>query len=325
MRAGSHPFVELPLSGADREAGRRRIESLLSEFRLNVISDERLTGFGSMCRDHEWLGIDGCLSNMREVFKNCDIAALVSLREPTAAPLSNYVQRRSKIYDSTAGSRVSLGPLSDHVERRSKTRFKIRPELSSFNSLLDDLFETGGDNRDIWLKFHYEELVRTLANVFGDARILLFEDLVYDPAHYFGQLAEYIDMDDPVELERMFMVTHENRTEITDGGLGKRKVLRKSLRFAVYEHAGWLTAPFRRFVRPSLNRLGLYASYDWLFSKSIALSSTESSYPSVEARERARDMLSLRSDYLTRVHGISEERLRRYGYYPAETEYIIPQ
>lgn len=164
-------------------AVRERLESILVEDRVNVISEESLTYSSKQKKT---------IPKLSRLLHPYRTQVLVSLREPTSFLHSYYVE----LYRWKYHSDPEVNTLEKYVSR-----------------LMDD--QASGEF-DI---FFFHRFVSFLTRNFPDFQILLFEDMEYDPESYFGPLAHLLDVDAKT-VRSLFFASVQN-TRATDES-GKR-------------------------------------------------------------------------------------------------------
>ena len=279
---GCYSFMERLLSQDEIPELRRQIESLLDPSKLNVLSNESLSAAWPIYRNTAAPRV--ILTNMAELFENCDVVLMLSLREPTALLLSMYAE--NIMYPIPGQEPLEFSQvINDSLSR------PCIEDLSVFPLFYD----------------HYIPLV---AQYFSNIKILLYEDIQDDPACYFRQLADCLGMDDPQRLRQLFGLVRYNadsRHSSDELSIARRKqvgvgrALRTRFGCARWVHGIIL----KRF--PLLLKLWRYLSFKIYLR-------AEYTYPDTETRELVRAKLSVSTDYLTKTLGVDPDKLVRYGY-----------
>ena len=288
-----YSFIRRPLSREEIPGLRRRIETLLDPSKLNVLSNENFSGLQPVYRNT--VDLRAMLTNMSRLFENCDVVLMLSLREPTALFRSQYAE--NIFWPTGTQERVEFSELTANLLSQQRTV-----------------------ESDYLLPLFYEEYVRVIARSFPNIKVLLYEDIQNDPPCYFRQLADCLDMDDPLEIERMFGASRRNASRHSTDGLSvkHRKVLTLSFALRIrYRRMRWV---YNTLVRPAISRFPLLGTtLRKLFSFRIGLN-MEHAYPDPESRNLVRDKLSVRTDYLTETFGVDRDKLVRYGYRAAPVD-----
>lgn len=275
------------LGGEEIEELRPSVEGLLDPDRLNVISDERISGaLGAGAR----VDTEGLLRNLGALFRRGDVTVLISLRSPVDFLLAAYVEQY----------RWRL-----HADRRYRT----------LDRFLRELLRDGAAGAP-WLACVFGALLRAVRLTFDRVEVLLYEDLTHDRAAYFERLAPCLEAE-PAELEGLFFAERRNVGAYTRSGKLSNPVT------AGNRLRGLASTRVMRTGRTVLARLPavrrLYraaASTAW---------ATEHRFPNAAMRDRLQRLLGARDDYLTRAFGVSGEKLARYDYlHPQATGVLLP-
>ena len=271
------------LTSAEADALRPSIEALLDPDRLNVFSDERIAGMetvgeGARCRADVWL------DNLRTLFRGTDATVAVCLRSPADFVLSAYAE--SYFW-----------------------RLYLTDRYDTFRKFVGRLLAAGEDDA-AWRIFFFDAYLRAVRRRFDDVRVLLYEDLLHDRPAWYAGLAACLDAD-PAEFERLFAAERHNagaRTAsgrlsrpLTLGHLARKRLLPvDSLPDAVQARLAQRIPPLIR-LRRTLARWELPrgAHHRW---------------PDADTRRRVQRHLGLDDHELASAHGVSAEKLARYGY-----------
>ena len=280
-----------PFAGIFERIARRRLDAgaldalrpaaaaLLHPARLNVISDERIGGMETV-GDGAGIHARAVLENLGALFRDAEVTVLAALRSPADQLLASYAEGYHWRFHAVRG-------------------------YDTFDRFLDQLFRHGSGD-DAWLVCFQDAWLRAVAQQFERVEVLLYEDLIHDPARWFGPLAACLDAD-PAEIERLFVETRRNAAARTPAGRWSRPV-------TLYNHFVRLApAGVRRGGKRLLQGVPpLYRLYRR--AAGITLPAVEHRYAGGAVRDRVQRLVGLRDDYLTRRHGISAERLARYGF-----------
>ena len=280
-----------PFAGIFQRIARRRLDAgelyalrpaaaaLLHRERLNVISDERIGGMETV-GDGAGIHARAVLENLGALFRAAEVTVLATLRSPVDHLLAAYAEGYH-------------------------WRFHALRGYDTFDRFLEQLFRHGS-GADAWLACFQDAWLRAVAQQFERVQVLLYEDLIHDPARWFAPLAACLDAH-PAEVERLFAETRRNVAARTPAGRLSRPV-------TLYNHVvGRAPAGVRRGGKRLLQG---FPPLDRLFRRAtgIALPAMEHHYAGGAVRDRVQRLVGWRDDYLTRRHGISAERLARYGY-----------
>ena len=278
------------LTPAELDALRPEVDALLDGERLNVLSDESISA--------ETLGDDAparagaMLHNLSELFRDADVTVLVSLRSPVDLVAANYAE--------------------DYVHR-----LRHDPALDTMDKYLVRLLRLKGPSEQ-WIAYFHDPWLRALRRHFDHVKVVLYEDLVYDPAAWSSRMAACLEAE-PDEFWRLFSAKPRNpglraRTgrrrspalHLTARGVVKRS-LRRLLSGDRYERR---LDGYRRWLglHPSLERMGRRLG-DLPLTRPV-----EHRAPNDDERRRLQRLLGLRDDWLAREFGVSAEKLARYGY-----------
>ena len=278
------------LTSAELDALRPEVDALLDGERLNVLSDESISaetlGDGAPAR------AGALLHNLSELFRDAEVTVLVSLRSPVDLVAANYAE--------------------DYVHR-----LRHDPALDTMDKYLGRLLRLNGPSEQ-WLAYFHDAWLRTLRRHFDRVKVVLYEDLVHDPAAWSSRMAACLEAE-PEELWRLFSAKPRNPGLPASGGrrrspalhLTARDVVKRSLRRLLsgdrYERR---LDGYRRWLgqHPSLERLGRRVA-DLPLTRPV-----EHRAPNDDERWRLQRLLGLRDDYVTREFGVSAEKLARYGY-----------
>ena len=267
---------------------RLAMEGRLEHDRLNVISNENISRVRVVAEDPPMDALV-TLHNLAGLFRDDNVTLLVSLRNPADYVLAWYVE---EYY----------------------WRFYQRREYASMDWFFKELLRRGPDDGS-WIAFFYEAYLRAVARYFDRINVLLYEDLEHDRPTYFSTIAAGLSFD-PEEIERLFLRVRQNRSIYTPSGKRSRELC---VRHVVGQRFPRLYRWYADF-RPVLRRIPLLFPLCQRLGDIETAVTVEYSYPDEETRQRLQERLGLRDDYLTRVHGVSEEKLARYGYlHPSRT------
>ena len=264
---------------------RLEVEALLDGERLNVLSDELISD-ARMGRTNA----EAVLHNLRGLFRGAEVTVLVSLRSPVDLVAANYAQMW-------------------------RPRLRHDPTLDTMDKYLERLLQLDGPDEQ-WIIYFHDAWLRALRRHFERVVVVLYEDLLHDPATWSSRMAACLEAE-PEELWRLFSATPRNVGHRTSTD-------RRSPAFTVRDAVKWrlrrhLSSPDRytrwldRYQRwlsrhPSLERIGRQMADLRLVEP------TEHRAPDDDERRRLQRLLGLRDDYVTREFGVSAEKLARYGY-----------
>ena len=275
------------LPSDDLQRLRRDMEGMLARDRMNVISNEDISSVQilnrSMVPENALRTASVRLHNLGELFHGDDVTILLSLRSPVDYVFSWYVE---SYY----------------------WRFYEWKEYATSAWFFDQLLRHGPDD-ELWFAFFYDAYLQALARHFDRINVMLYEDLQHDPQSYFSTIATGLQSD-PEEIERLFLEVRQNPGVYTSSGKQSRRL---KVRQIVRQRFPNL---FRRYesVRPLLQRVPFLLPLYYRLTNFEAGVPVEHPYPDEETQQRLQEKLGLQDDYLTRVHGVSEEKLARYGY-----------
>ena len=261
---------------------RPSLEALLRHDRLNVISDERMSGLETVGPRAEYSALVW-LDNLRTLFGRADATVLVCLRSPADFVLAVYAEAYYwRFYES----------------RRYNT----------FGKFVAALLEA--DERDTdWIVFFYDAYLGAVRQRFDDVKVLLYEDLLHDAPAWHAGLAECLGIG-PLEVAELLSAPRHNvglqtatgrrSRPLTIGHLTRRAMRVQSRpasdRVRLQERFGPLMRLYRTFARRELPLRIHHA------------------YPSEHWRERLQRHVGLRTLDLADTFGVSAEKLSRYGY-----------
>ena len=282
------------LSEADLDALRPEVEALLDGDRLNVLSDETISSetLGSTATTNA----EAVLHNMRELFRGAEVTVLVSLRSPVDLVDAHYAEAWFH-------------------------RLRWDPALDTMDKYLERLLRLDGPEAP-WLIYFHDAWLRILRRYFNRVEVLLYEDLLHDPAAWSARAARCLEAE-PDEFWRLFSARPRNVAHRTPTGrrspasTARAPVKRLLRRFLSLDRSARLRAGYRQWLgrrHPSLIRLGRRLA-DIRLAKPA-----EHRSPTDDERRRLQRLLGLRDDYLTREFGVSAEKLARYGYMHPDCE-----
>ena len=275
------------LSSDELRRLRRDMQGMLARDRMNVISNEKITSVQilnrSMVPENALRDASATLHNLGELFRGDDVTILLSLRSPVDYVFSWYVETYY-------------------------WRFYEWKEYATSASFFDQLLRHGPDEEP-WFAFFYDAYLQALARHFDRINVVLYEDLQHDPQSYFSTIAAGLQSD-PKEIEHLFLGVRQNPGVYTSSGKLARRL---KVRHVVRQRFPNL---FRRYesVRPLLQRVPFLLPLCSRLANLETGAPVEHPYPDEETQQRLQEKLGLQDDYLTRVHGVSEEKLARYGY-----------
>ena len=267
---------------------RPEVDALLDGERLNVLSDEMISG-ARMGRT----SADDVLHNLRGLFRDVQVTVLVSLRSPVDLVTAYYVQmwRHLLLHD---------------------------PAFDTMDKYLRRLLRLNGP-KESWIIYFPDAWLRALRRHFECVEVVLYEDLLHDPAAWSSRMAGCLEAD-PDEFWRLFSATPRNVGHRTPTGRRSPAfTVRNAVKWHLQGHLSpdrytrWLDRYRRRLGRhPSLERIGRR------FGDLRLVEPTEHRAPSDDERLRLQRLLGLRDDYVAREFGVSAEKLARYGYMHAD-------
>lgn len=258
-----------------------QVEKMLDPRRLNVISNESITSLVTLSRSfpHD---VTATLDNLGRLRRGADVTVLITLRAPVDFVFSCYVH--------------------EHWWARDEAGYATMKQFCQ-----RVLEHDGGDER--WMILHYDAYLRAVSRHFGRVRVLLYEDLEHDPASYFRDLAACLGAD-AEEIVVMFGRARRNAGTYTECGklsprFTAKEVVRKRLPGAARLYKRYRSR-FRRFhpLKPGYRLLAR-----WNVGRRV-----EHRRPDEVMADRLRRRLGMRDDYLAHAHGVSREKLARYGY-----------
>ena len=264
---------------------RPKVDALLDDDRLNVLSDETISG-ARMDRTTA----EAVLHNLRELFRDAEVTVLVSLRSPVDLVAANYAQMW-------------------------RLRLRHDPNSDTMDRYLERLQRLDGPHDQPGFIYFRDAWLRALRRHFERVEVLLYEDLRHDPAAWSSRMAGCLEVE-PDEFWRLFSAKPHNIGDRTPTG---RRSPAFTVREAVKRRLRWRLSPdrytrwldrYRRLLgrHPSLERIGLRIADLRLVEP------TEHRAPDDDQRRRLQRLLGLRDDYVTREFGVSAEKLARYGY-----------
>ncbi len=284
---GCYSFMYRPLSQEEIPEQRRKIEALLHPSKLNVLSNENLIGFGIKFHTAAYQGhfdIRAMLTNMAELFENCDVTLMLSLREPTTLLLRLYAPFFF----------MSPRPGQEPVE---------------FSQVITDLLSLQRIEEISMNPLFYDHYLPLVSQHFSNIKILFYEDIQNDPACYFRQLADCLGMDDPRRIQQMFGAVRHNVSHYSSDGLSIKRRKREGIGYILRLRFRWV-----RWVRNTMLKRFPVLLKIWRHISFMTWVSLEYAYPDTETRELVRAKLSVRTNYLAENFGLDPEKLVRYGY-----------
>ncbi len=275
------------LTDGELDALRPEVDALLDGDRLNVLSDERISA--ETMGDGAPTDAGAVLHNLRALFRDVEVTVLVSLRSPVDLVAANYAE--------------------DYVHRLQHV-----PVLDTMDKYLEKLLRLDGP-RAPWTAYFHDAYARLLRRYFDRVEVLLYEDLLHDPAAWSSRVAACLEAE-PDEFWRLFSSMPRNvgmsaRAGRSSPTLTLRDVVKNFLRrrmpFERYERG---LDGYRRWLQrhPPVMRLGRRVGNVHLREP------IRHRAPSDDERRRLQRLLGLRDDYLSRAFGVSAEKLVRYGY-----------
>jgi len=172
------------------------IDKIIQPQKINIISEESL--ILTHHRKHDLV-----LKNLSILFKKYNPIILITLRNPIELLYSLYVE---------------LYPVY----------FYLNPDEDSLEKYVKNILQSPNDPKfDIHF---YGRLLEKISNNFKNIRILLYEDIKYDPETYFGTLGELLD-EDPLFLKNFFLKKKLNvKKEGKKGKISEPITLDKKIR-----------------------------------------------------------------------------------------------
>ena len=264
------------LSDDELDALRPEAEALLDPARLNVLSNERMSGMETVgLVDAEVL-----FHNLSRLFRRTEVRVLASLRSPVDFVLAAYAENYF-------------------------WQFHARRPFATFPRFLDRL-QREGEGSGAWLTCFPGAWLRALRRHFNAVAVLLHEDLANDPGEYFGRLAAELGAD-PAEVERRFRAERRNPGALTAAGRRSTPLLVQDRLRAVSPL--WV----QRSGAALLTRLPpLHRMYRRVAR--MRLRPVEHRFPDAATRERLQQLLGLRDDDAIPTFGVSAAKLARYNY-----------
>ena len=271
-----------PLTPSQLQRLRPVVETMLDRDCMNVISNETIAGMETVGDDAPSDAL-ATLHNLSGLFRGDDVTVLLTLRRPVDFVFSAYVESWY-------------------------WRLHARRKYDKFAKFLSELLRQSPGNPS-WIVFFYDAYLRALARHFDRIEVLLYEDLEHDCEAWFWQLAACLQSD-PHEIRRLFVRARRNPGVYARSGKRSR---RPTVKHILAQHApGLLKACVS--CRPILARVPpMLALYARVASIDIPVS-IEHPYPDEVTRQRLQQQLGLRDDTVMRTHGVSAEKLVRYGY-----------
>ena len=263
---------------------RPEVDALLEGDRLNVLSDETISS-ARMDRTNA----EDVLHNLSGLFRGLHVTVLVSLRSPVDLVAANHAQMW-------------------------RLRLRHDPTLDTMDKYLERLLRLDGPDEQ-WIIYFPDAWLRALRRHFECVKVVLYEDLLHDPAAWSSRMAGCLEAD-PDEFWRLFSARPRNVGHRTPNGRRSPAfTVRNAVKWRLRGHlssdryALWLDC-YRRWLgrHPSLERIGRRMADLRLVEP------TEHRAPNEDERRRLQRLLGLRDDYVTREFGVSAEKLARYGY-----------
>ena len=275
------------LTNDELNALRPEVDALLNADRLNVLSDERISA--ETMGDGAPADAEAVLHNLRALFRDVEVTVLVSLRSPVDLVAANYAE--------------------DYVHR-----LRHVPALDTMDKYLEKLLRLDGP-RAPWTAYFHDAYARLLRSHFDRVEVLLYEDLLHDPAAWSARTAACLEAE-PDEFWRLFSSMPRNvgvraRAGRDSPTLTLRDVVKNFLRRRMpFERYARGRDGYRRWLQrhPSVMRVGRRVGNIHMREP------IRHRAPNADERRRLQRLLGLRDDYLTRTFGVSAEKLARYGY-----------
>ena len=261
---------------------RQVMEGKLDHTRTNVISNEKIS-CTRIAPGRAPIDALATLHNLSGLFRDDDVTILISLRSPVDYVLSWYVEE-------------------------DYWRFHNGQEHVSMDWFCTQLLRHGPDDGP-WIVFFHDAYLRAVARYFDRVNVLLYEDLEHDRPAYFSTIAASLPSG-PEEIERLFLRVRQNSGVYTQSGKRSRGL---TVRHIVRQRFPILYRWYAH-CRPWLQRVPRLLPLCWRLGDIETAVTVEHPWPGEETRQRLQERLGLRDDYLTRVHGVSEEKLAGYGY-----------
>jgi hypothetical protein len=261
------------LSHAEVVNLREKVEALLIENKLNVLSDENLSS-------PIYSNISNILYNLKQIFINCDVKLLISLRSPVDLVFSFYVQSYS-------------------------VRFYHDKHRDTFEKFAQHLLNNV-DSKECW-GFLFEDYLALVDNYFSNTSIMLFEDLINDQDYYFTTLSTLLKIDKN-DIKSKFLTKKQNTKITTSTGKKSRPV---SL-------ATKMKRKLRALRSSPLKRIWLL-KYLWrlLFKifRKFKINVVEHKYPDAKLSAELIQALSIKDiDKFAKQYNLDKDKLIRYHY-----------
>ena len=253
---------------------RGEVEALLVENKLNVLSDEN---FSSPITSNT----DNVLYNLKQIFINCDVKVLISLRQPVDLVFSFYVQ--------TYHSRF-------HHDKHRNTFEKFAQHL--LNNI----------DSKAYLAFLFEEYLALLDTYFSNTSIMLFEDLIHDQDCYFTTLSTLLKIDKN-DIKSKFLTKKQNTRGTTSTGKKSRAIPWERV---INQKLGFLK-------NSPLKRIWLL-KYPWrlllkILSKFKVSGMVEHKYPDAKLSAELIQALGIKDiDKFAKQYNLDKDKLVRYRY-----------
>ena len=276
-----------PLPPEELRRLRGALEDRLDRDRTNVISNEKISSVQSLSLGsgpaNDLSDVSATLHNLGGLFRDDDVTLMVSLRNPVDYVFSWYVE----IY---------------------WWQFYERREEATLDWFFEQLLCHGPEDEP-WFAFFPEAVLRALARYFARIHVVLYEDLDHDRPAYFATIAAGLPAE-PEEIARLFLGVRQNPGVYTESGKRGRHLTVRHIVRQRFPHLfrGYTT------VRPWLQRVPFLLPLCHRVADVATPVAVEHPYPAEGTRRRLQEKLGLQDDYLTRVHGLSEEKLAGYGY-----------
>jgi hypothetical protein len=268
-RATLNPLnIRGKLSIKDINTLQQEVEVLLSKDRLNVVSNENL----STTRINK-----NVFYNLTQVFNNCNIKLLVSIRSPVDMLFSNYVQS-------------------------FPNRFFWHRHKNTFNKYSQDFIINHHSQE--YLEFMYEDYLQVIDCFFNNKTVLLFEDLKSDKESYFSSLAACLNIDKN-EISERFLTKHQNIKIKTRSSSESDSASLKQFLWGV---VGPLRIPIVRLIWRFFLSLSAYIPIQ---------RPKKHNYPDAKLSQKLLNIMSIKDiDNFCQQHGVSKSKIIEYGYTP---------
>lgn len=256
---------------------RENVEALLIENKLNVLSNENFS-------NAVFFNTDTILYNLAQIFINCDIKLLISLRAPVDLVFSFYVQ-------------------TYHV------CFYWDKDLNTFEKFAQHLLNNVDSKA--YSEFLFEDCLALVDNHFSNITVMLFEDLIHDQDGYFTTLSSLLNIDKN-DIKSKFLTkklnTKENASTFAGKknrpiSLAKQKIIKlKILRKSPLKRIGLLEYSWRLLLLRILQK----------FTRKVAV---EHKYPDAKLSAQLFQALCIKDvDKFAKQYNLDKNKLIRYHY-----------